>query len=93
MKYYKKYFFRNDIGGITFVPRICDDLCMLVYMYNHHILNTTSGHVCRQSSSSDAYSTSNLSGGWVTFDMLQDTLLDLWLSFQVSWSVILKLAV
>ena len=29
-KYYKMYLFKNDVGGITFVLGICDDLCLLV---------------------------------------------------------------
>ena len=30
VKFYKKYLFRNNIGGITFVSGICDDFCMFV---------------------------------------------------------------
>ena len=27
-KYYKMHLFKNDVGGITFVLGICDDVCL-----------------------------------------------------------------
>ena len=43
---------------------------MNISMYNHHILNPTSEQVCQLSSTSGAYSSSDLLEGLATLDML-----------------------
>ena len=73
-KYYKKYLWK-----ILLVELLLIQIFVKIYIrfykciYNCHILNLTSGQVCRQSSMSSAYSTSDWSGGQATFDTLHQS--------------------
>ena len=69
-KYCKMYLFKNDVGGITYVLGI-----VMIYVCLFKCIITTFWArpvdlVCQQSSTSDASSTSDLSGGRATFDRL-----------------------